>query len=82
MNNEKAKRYYYIIFDEVRGTVYEEGDWETTRTDAFERIQDLHYSYLKALKKNKTKSEQLRSIIKDNQEAAIRELRRMTGKEY
>ena len=81
--NQEAKKWYYYLFDEVSGVIYEAGEWETTRADAFEGIQNLHYFYLDALRKagKKTRADQLRSIIKDDQEAAIREYERMTGRE-
>ena len=80
---QEAKKWYYYVFDEVSGVIYEAGEWETTRADAFERIQNLHYFALDALRKagKKTKAEQLRSIIKDDQEEARREYKRMTGRE-
>ncbi len=83
MKQEAKKTWYYYLFDEVSGVIYEAGEWETTRADAFERIQNLHYFALDALRKagKKTKAEQLRSIIKDDPEAALREFKRMTGRE-
>ncbi len=81
--NQEAKKWYYYLFDEVSGEIYEAGEWETTRAEAFERIQDDHYFYLNELRKagKKTAADQLRSIIKDNQTAAVREYKRMTGRE-
>jgi len=80
---QEAKKWYYILFDEVKGSVYEAGEWVTTRGDAFERIQDLHYFYLDELKKarKKTAAEKLRSIIKEDQEELILEYKLMTGRE-
>lgn len=80
---QEAKKWYYYLFDEVTGVIYEAGEWETTRSDAFERIQELHYFYLDALRKagKKTRAEQLRSIIKDDPEEACREYERMSGRE-
>lgn len=79
----EAKKWYYILFDEVKGSVYEGGEWVTTRADAFQRIQDLHYAYLEAMinSRKKTEADQLRSIIKDDQEELIREYKRMSGRE-
>ena len=79
----EVKKWYYYVFDEVTGGLYEAGEWETTREDAFERIQDEHYFYLEALRMagKKTRAEQLRSIIKDDPEAALREYKRMSGME-
>ena len=81
--NQEPKKWYYCVFDEVSGALYEAGEWVTTREDAFERIQELHYFFLGELKKSgkKTKADQLRSIIKDDEEEAIREYKRMTGRE-
>lgn len=80
---QEVKKWYYILFDEVTGGLYEEGEFYSTRADAFERIQKLHYFFLDELKKagKKTAAEQLRSIIKDNQTAAALEYIRMTGRE-
>lgn len=81
--NQEAKKWYYYLFDEVSGVIYEAGEWETTRAEAFERIQKLHYFFLDELRKagKKTRADQLRSIIKDDSEAALREYKRMTGRE-
>ena len=80
---QEVKKWYYILFDEVKGSVYESGEWVTTRANAFQRIQDLHYAYLEAMinSRKKTAAEQLRSIIKDSQAAAILEYKLMTGRE-
>lgn len=80
---QEAKRWHYSVFDEVTGVIYEAGEWYTTREEAFKRIQDEHYFYLDELRKagKKTRADQLRSIIKDDQEAALREYKRMTGRE-
>lgn len=80
---QEPKKWYYYVFDEVTGVIYEAGEWVTTRAKAFERIQDEHYFYLDALRKagKKTRAEQLRSIIKDDPEAALREYKRMSGME-
>lgn len=79
----EVKKWYYYVFDEVTGGLYEAGEWETTRAEAFERIQELHYFFLDELKKagKKTRADQLRSIIKDDEEAALREYKRMSGRE-
>lgn len=83
MKQEVKKTWYYVLFDEVTGGLYESGEMRLTRSEAFERIQELHYFFLDELKKagKKTAAEQLRSIIKDDQEAAIQEYKLMTGKE-
>lgn len=83
MKKETMRKWYYVLFDEVTGVIYEEGGFYTTRSEAFERIQELHYFFLDDLKKagKKTAAEQLRSIIKDNQTAAALEYTRMTGRE-
>lgn len=80
---EAMRKWYYVLFDEVTGGLYEEGEFYSTSADAFERIQDLHYFFLNELRKagKKTRAEQLRSIIKDDQEEALREYKRMTGRE-
>lgn len=83
MKQEAKKTWYYYVFDEVTGVIYEAGWWEWTRADAFEWIQNMHYFYLDAFRKagKKTRADQLRSIIKDDPEAALREYKRMTGRE-
>lgn len=83
MKQEPRKWYYYFVFDEVTGALYESGEWYTTRGEAFKHIQDDHYFYLQALRMagKKTAAEQLRSIIKDDQEEALREYKRMSGRE-
>lgn len=83
MKQEAKTKWYYVLFDEVTGGLYEEGWFYSTRADAFERIQELHYFFLDELKKagKKTAAEQLRSIIKDSQAAAVREYMSMTGRE-
>lgn len=83
MKKEAMRKWYYVLFDEVTGGLYEEGGFYSTREDAFERIQELHYFFLDELKKagKKTSAEQLRSIIKDSQAAAALEYKRMTGRE-
>lgn len=83
MKQEVKKTWYYVLFDEITGGIYESGEFFSTRSDAFERIQDLHYFFLDELKKarKKTAAEQLRSIIKDNKTAAIREYKLMIGRE-
>ena len=83
MKQEAKKTWCYVLFDEVTGGIYEEGSFYSTRADAFERIQKLHYFFLDELKKvgKKTGAEHLRSIIKDNQAAAALEYTRMTGRE-
>ena len=80
---QEAKKWYYYVFDEVTGVIYEAGEWETTRAKAFEWIQNEHYFYLDALRKagKRTRAEQLRSIIKDDPEEACREYERMSGRE-
>ena len=77
------RKWYYVLFDEVTGGLYEEGEFYSTRADAFERIQKLHYFFLDELRKagKKKAAEQLRSIIKDNQIAAVLEYKRMSGRE-
>lgn len=80
---QEAKKWYYYVFDEVTGGLYESGEIYRTRAEAFERIQELHYFFLDELKKagKKTAAEQLRSIIKEDQEELIREYKRMSGRE-
>ena len=80
---EAMRKWYYVLFDEVTGGLYEEGEFYSTRADAFERIQKLHYFFLDELRKagKKKAAEQLRSIIKDNQIAAVLEYKRMSGRE-
>ena len=80
---EAMRKWYYVLFDEVTGGLYEEGGFYSTRADAFERIQKLHYFFLDELRKagKKTAADQLRSIIKDDQEEALREYMRMSGRE-
>lgn len=83
MKQESKKTWYYVLFDEESGGLYESGEIYLARAEAFERIQELHYFFLDELKKagKKTSAEHLRSIIKDNQAAAILEYKRMTGRE-
>lgn len=80
---EAMRKWYYVLFDEVTGGLYEEGGFYSTRADAFERIQKLHYFFLDELKKagKKTAADHLRSIIKDSQAAAALEYTRMSGRE-
>lgn len=80
---EAMRKWYYVLFDEVTGGLYEEGEFYSTRADAFERIQKLHYFFLDELRKagKKKAAEQLRSIIKDNQIAAVLDYKRMSGRE-
>lgn len=82
MKKEAMRKWYYVLFDEITGGLYEEGEFYSTRAEAFERIQELHYFFLDELKKagKKTAAEQLRSIIKEDQEAAIREYKCMIGR--
>ena len=83
MKQEAKKTWYYVLFDEVTGDIYEEGWFYSTRAEAFKRIQEMHYFFLDELKKagKKTAADQLRSIIKDNQTAAALEYTKMTGRE-
>ena len=83
MKHEAKKTWYYVLFDEVTGGLYESGEMRLTRSEAFERIQELHYFFLDELKKagKKTAAERLRSIIKEDHEELIREYKLMAGRE-
>lgn len=82
MKNEKVNHYHYCIFDEVTGDLYESGDFWRTRAKALEWMEERHYYYYRQLKSEhkRAKLDSLRSIIKDNPEAAVDEYNRMTGK--
>ena len=38
---QEAKKWYYVLFDEVTGGIYEEGGFYCTRAEAFERIREI-----------------------------------------